>query len=145
MLARGVDLGLLDHGKENEMAHEWKVGDRFTPGFEVTGKEPQKLDISKPMELLDPDGPIAVTCKGVSSSGDIIVMFADGTLDALRPAMLRNIPSPKITGRREAALLSDGSVFWKEDVNVFSVIAHGRVVGRAWVEIAEGDGMEDEK
>ena len=30
-------MGLLDHGKENEMAHEWKVGDRFTLEFEVVG------------------------------------------------------------------------------------------------------------
>ena len=31
-----VDLGMLDHGKENDMSREWKVGDRFNRTITVS-------------------------------------------------------------------------------------------------------------
>lgn len=110
------------------MAHEWKVGDRFslegtvehadngyvtvavgprkmTYGFHYAdfedaklihrAKELPKLDLKKPMEVMDSNGNLPVVCKGVSSNGNIIVQFQDGTFDALIPAMLRNIPDPE--------------------------------------------------
>ena len=155
------------------MTHEWKVGDRFTLEFLVThaggytdcetlagalrafppsdmqhakliqpaATEPQKLDVTKPMELLDPGGAIPVVCKGVSSHGHIIVQFKDGTFDALSHTMLRNIPEPKITGRRVAVLLPDASVWWSDEL---PLNRYKDILGRALVEISDGDGWGGE-
>ena len=154
------------------MAHEWKVGDRFTLEFEVTGwsgewlecktmssarrafppsdmqyaklikpaaPEPQKLDTSKPMRLLGSDE-ASFTFLQRATNGMLIIKWDSGSLDVLAENEVENIPAPKIKGRREVVLLRNGVLAW-DDPHGYSP---GQVVGRAWVEITEGDGMEEQ-
>ena len=51
-----------------------------------------------------------------------------------------NIPEPKIMGRREAFLGPDGELYW---VSSWPGNHPIDILGRTWVEITEGDGMEE--
>ena len=154
------------------MAHEWKVGDRFTLEFEVTGwsgewlecktmssarrafppsdmqyaklikpaaPEPQKLDTSKPMRLLGSDE-ASFTFLQRATNGMLIIKWDSGSLDVIDESEVENIPEPKIMGRREAVLLSNGDTVWATPSDFWHRYP---VIGRAWVDITEGDGMEE--
>ena len=154
------------------MEHEWKVGDRFTLELEVTGwsgewlecktmssarrafppsdmqyaklihpaaPEPQKLDTSKPMRLLGSDE-ASFTFLQRATNGMLIIKWDSGSLDVIDESEVENIPEPKIMGRREAVLLSNGDTVWATPSDFWHRYP---VIGRAWVDITEGDGMEE--
>ncbi len=158
------------------MSREWKVGDRFTLEFEVTGwsgewlecktmssarrafppsdmqyaklikpaaPEPQKLDTSKPMRLLGSDE-ASFTFLQRATNGMLIIKWDSGSLDVIDESEVENIPEPKIIGRRLAVLVEDGSVYWGDNSpdSIYRLGRYLHVIGRAWVEITEGDGME---
>ena len=166
-----VDLGLLDHGKENDMSREWKVGDRFTLEYLITkvvedyviaeigdaenilsaeemalaklikpaAPEPQKLDVTKPVRRIWSGNTGRIV--GKTLDGKKIVFEHDlGGMCIGPESDFENIPEPKIMGRREAVLLENGSVIWAGYCGDNCDIV---IVGRAWVEILEGAGMEE--
>ena len=167
-------MGLLNHGKEFKMAHEWQVGDRFsvegvitetadsdgdykaifdghtTDGsvfgaemacaklIQAAAPEPQKPDLSKPLKVRRSGETVTYLC--TSSNGEIAVEDCRGGIMVYRDGALENIPEPKIKGRREAVLLSNGEVAWKLQA---MFCKREDILGRTWVEITEGDGMEE--
>lgn len=153
------------------MTREWKVGDLFTLEFEVTGwsgewvecktmssvrrafppadmqhakliqpaaTEPQKLDVTKPICIRDAQ--LMVKFVERTESGRVIIELATGIQFPVEERQLENIPEPKIKGRREVVLLDSCAVTFAD---ALSVAATKYIVGRAWVEIEAGDGMEE--
>ena len=153
------------------MEREWKVGDRvrlegvvvnsrtvvFDGGNTITHlfssqmaratlikpapSEPAKLDVTKPMRLISDGGyPLSYVASD-TTNGNIYVRFWDGSISAYSEEELENIPEEKIKGRRVAHLLKNGSVVWGDNYtsNLQSI------VGRASVEITEGEGWELEE
>ena len=155
------------------MAHEWKVGDRFTlegivvepirngSGYaafigdavntmvsssamsrakliEPTALKPKKLDTDKPIRLKG--GAETLYYIGKDRDGRIHYQWNDGTCGVAPEYELENIPEPKIKGRREAFLNSEGEIYlvsaWRENFPL-------DIRGRKWVEITEGEGMEE--
>ena len=105
----------------------------------VEAPEPQKLDTSKPMRLLGSDE-ASFTFLQRATNGMLIIKWDSGSLDVLDESEVENIPEPKIIGRREAVLLSNGDTVWSTPSNFWHRYP---VIGRAWVEITEGDGMDE--
>ena len=146
------------------MEHEWKVGDRFTLEYLITkvvddyviaeigdaknilsaeemelakliksaATEPQKLDVTKPIR--EKSTCMVLEYLTTDIIGTIWTKTPSGNVQVFQPSDLENIPIPKIKGRREVVLLSDGSVTFTNFVPL-------EIIGRAWVEITEGDGM----
>ncbi len=100
--------------------------------------EPQKLDTSKPMRLLGSDE-ASFTFLQRATNGMLIIKWDSGSLDVIDESEVENIPEPKIMGRREAVLLSNGDTVWATPSDFWHRYP---VIGRAWVDITEGDGME---
>lgn len=152
------------------MGHEWKVADRFTLEFEVTGwsgewtecktigatrrefppsdmqhakliepavPEPQKLDVTKPMRRKGTENE-RLHYLHENPLGQIYCTDASGYVAWAFPDDLENIPEPKIKGRRRAILSGDGGIYWGD-----SWRSNLQIKGYAWVEITEGDGMEE--
>lgn len=100
-----------------------------------------KPDTSKPMRRKGTENEILhylhenplgqIYCR--DAAGYVVLAFADD---------LENIPEPKIMGRREAVLLSNGDTVWATPSDFWHRYP---VIGRAWVDITEGDGMEAEE
>ena len=109
----------------------------------VEAPEPQKLDTSKPMRLLGSDE-ASFTFLQRATNGMLIIKWDSGSLDVLDESEVENIPEPKIIGRRLAVLVEDGSVYWGDNSpdSIYRLGRYLHVIGRAWVEITEGDGME---
>ena len=154
------------------MTHEWKVGDRFTLELEVTGwsgewlecktmssarrafppsdmqyaklihpaaPEPQKLDVTKPVRRIWSDNTGRIV--GKTLDGKRLVFEHDlGGMCIGPESDFENIPEPKIMGRREAFLGPDGELYW---VSSWPRNHPLDILGRVWVEITEGDGMEE--
>ena len=154
------------------MTHEWKVGDRFTLELEVTGwsgewlecktmssarrafppsdmqhakliepaaPEPQKLDVTKPVRRIWSDNTGRIV--GKTLDGKRLVFEHDlGGMCIGPESDFENIPEPKIMGRREAFLGPDGELYW---VSSWPGNHPIDILGRTWVEITEGDGMEE--
>ena len=100
--------------------------------------EPQKLDVTKPVRRIWSGNTGRIV--GKTLDGKKIVFEHDlGGMCIGPESDFENIPEPKIMGRREAVLLENGSVIWAGYCGDNCDIA---IVGRAWVEITEGDGME---
>lgn len=149
---------------------EWKVGDRFTLEYLITkvvddyviaeigdaenilsaeemalakliqpaAPEPApKLDVTKPMRCRGGCTPISYLA--TDQFGRIWIQNNEKQVLCLDYSDLENIPEPKIIGRREAALLSNGVMVWADFPQAYDI---RHVVGRGWVEITEGDGME---
>ena len=106
----------------------------------VEAPEPQKLDTSKPMRLLGSDE-ASFTFLQRATNGMLIIKWDSGSLDVLAENEVENIPAPKIKGRREALLGPDGELYW---VSSWPGNHPLEILGRAWVEIEAGDGMEGE-
>ena len=104
----------------------------------VEAPEPQKLDTSKPMRLLGSDE-ASFTFLQRATNGMLIIKWDSGSLDVIDESEVENIPEPKIMGRREAFLGPDGELYW---VSSWPGNHPIDILGRAWVEITEGDGME---
>ena len=105
--------------------------------------EPEKLDTSKPMRLLGSDE-ASFTFLQRATNGMLIIKWDSGSLDVIDESEVENIPEPKIIGRRLAVLVEDGSVYWGDNSpdSIYRLGRYLHVIGRAWVEITEGDGME---
>lgn len=104
--------------------------------------EPQKLDTSKPIR--NRRSLLKVKYVGTLTDGRIVVeRDLDGKIqcDIFPESELENIPEPKIKGRREALLGPDGELYW---VSSWPGNHPLEILGRVWVEITEGDGMEAE-
>ena len=101
--------------------------------------EPPKLDASKPMRLLGSDE-ASFTFLQRATNGMLIIKWDSGSLDILEESEVENIPEPKIMGRREAFLGPDGELYW---VSSWPRNHPLDILGRVWVEITEGDGMEE--
>jgi hypothetical protein len=100
--------------------------------------KPQKLDVTKPVRRIWSGNTGRIV--GKTLDGKKIVFEHDlGGMCIGPESDFENIPEPKIMGRREAVLLENGSVIWAGYCGDNCDIA---IVGRAWVEITEGDGME---
>ena len=106
----------------------------------VEAPEPQKLDTSKPMRLLGSDE-ASFTFLQRAINGMLIIKWDSGSLDVIDESEVENIPEPKIKGRREALLGPDGELYW---VSSWPGNHPLEILGRVWVEITEGDGMEAE-
>lgn len=153
------------------MEHEWKIGDRFTLEYLITkvvddyviaeigdaenilsaeemalakliqpaAPEPAaKLDVTKPMRCRGGCTPISYLA--TDQFGRIWIQNNEKQVLCLDYSDLENIPEPKITGRREVVLLDSCAVTFAD---ALSVAATKYIVGRAWVEVEAGDGMED--
>ena len=105
--------------------------------------EAQKVDLSKPLTVRRSGEPVTYLC--TSSNGEIAVEDSRGGIMVYRADALENIPEPKIMGRRLVLLVEDGSVYWGDNSpdSIYRLCRDLRVVGRKWVEITEGDGMEE--
>ena len=104
--------------------------------------EPQKLDTSKPMRNRHTGE--CVLFIGRLSDGRIVaeeVFNGSPQANTFWDSELKNIPEPKIMGRREAVLLSNGDTVWATPSDFWH---RYQVIGRTWVEITEGDGMGGE-
>jgi hypothetical protein len=99
--------------------------------------EPQKLDTSKPMRLLGSDE-ASFTFLQRATNGMLIIKWDSGSLDVIDESEVENIPEPKIMGRREAVLLSNGDTVWATPSDFWHRYP---IIGRAWVDITEGAGM----
>ena len=152
------------------MSREWNVGDRFTLEFEVTGwsgewtecktigamrrafppsdmqhakliepaaPEPQKLDVTQPMRRKGTENE-RLHYLHENPLGQIYCTDASGYVAWAFPDDLENIPEPKIKGIRRAILSGDGGIYWED-----SWRSNLQIKGYAWVEITEGDGMEE--
>ena len=149
---------------------EWKVGYRFTLEYLITkvvddyviaeigdaenilsaeemalakliqpaATEPQKLDVTKPICIRDAQ--LMVKFVERTESGRVIIELATGIQFPVEERQLENIPEPKIMGRREAFLGPDGELYW---VSSWPGNHPIDILGRTWVEITEGDGMEE--
>ncbi len=102
--------------------------------------EPQKLDVTKPMRCRGGCTPISYLA--TDQFGRIWIQNNEKQVLCLDYSDLENIPEPKITGRREAALLSNGVMVWADFPQAYDI---RHVVGRKTVEITEGDGMGGEE
>ena len=155
------------------MGHEWKIGDRFTLegtvehadngyvtlsvgprkmtyGFHYVdfedaklihpaAPEPQKLDVTKPVRRIWSDNTGRIV--GKTLDGKRLVFEHDlGGMCIGPESDFENIPEPKIMGRREAFLGPDGELYW---VSSWPGNHPIDILGRTWVEITEGDGMEE--
>lgn len=153
------------------MTHEWKVGDRFTLEYLITkvvedyviaeigdaenilsaeemalakliqpaATEPQKLDVTKPVRRIWSDNTGRIV--GKTLDGKRLVFEHDlGGMCIGPESDFENIPEPKIMGRREAFLGPDGELYW---VSSWPGNHPIDILGRTWVEITEGDGMEE--
>ena len=105
----------------------------------VEAPEPQKLDLTEPIRLKG--GAECLYYIGKDRDGYIHFQWNDGACGRVAECELENIPEPKITGRREAVLLDNGSVIWAGYCGDNCDLA---IVGRKWVEIEAGDGMGGE-
>ena len=152
------------------MEREWEIGDRFTLEFEVTGwsgewtecktigamrrafppsdmqhakliepaaPEPEKLDVTQPMRRKGTENE-RLHYLHENPLGQIYCTDASGYVAWAFPDDLENIPEPKIKGRRRAILSGDGGIYWGD-----SWRSNLQIKGYAWVEITEGDGMEE--
>lgn len=149
---------------------EWKVGYRFTLEYLITkvvddyviaeigdaenilsaeemalakliqpaATELQKLDVTKPIR----EKATCMVLEYLTTDiiGTIWTKTPSGNVRAFQPSDLENIPIPKIKGRREVVLLDSCAVTFAD---ALSVAATKYIVGRAWVEVEAGDGMED--
>ena len=100
--------------------------------------EPQKLDVTKPICIRDAQ--LMVKFVERTESGRVIIELATGIQFPVEERQLENIPEPKIMGRREAFLGPDGELYW---VSSWPGNHPIDILGRTWVEITEGDGMEE--
>ena len=105
----------------------------------VEAPEPPKLDVTKPMRSAA--GKRAMEYLTIDRDGRVWVKDLEGQVWDFNQNDLENIPEPKITGRREAVLLDNGSVIWAGYCGDNRDLA---IVGRKWVEIEAGDGMGGE-
>ncbi len=150
---------------------EWKVGYRFTLEYLITkvvedyviaeigdaenilsaeemalaklihpaAPEPQKLDVTKPVRRIWSDNTGRIV--GKTLDGKRLVFEHDlGGMCIGPESDFENIPEPKIMGRREAFLGPDGELYW---VSSWPGNHPIDILGRTWVEITEGDGMEE--
>ena len=99
-----------------------------------------KLDVTKPMRCRGGCTPISYLA--TDQFGRIWIQNNEKQVLCLDYSDLENIPEPKITGRREAALLSNGVMVWADFPQAYDI---RHVVGRKTVEITEGDGMGGEE
>ena len=101
--------------------------------------EEKALDVTKPMRFRG--GITEHRYVGRLSNGEIVVeqLVAGRYLATAHHGIeLENIPEPKIKGRRRAILSGDGGIYWGD-----SWRSNLQIKGYAWVEITEGDGMEE--
>ena len=157
------------------MSREWKVGDRFSTEGVVTAlpdsdgdyralfdghtadgcvtaaemahaklikpaPEEKLLDLNKPMQMSDGR---AVLYHGVTKNGLIIAESDDGFVWVVDACSVKNVPEEKRNGVIRMYLVENENCpicyySYKRDL-------HGRILGKAYVGITEGDGMEDEK
>ena len=99
-----------------------------------------KLDVTKPMRCRGGCTPISYLA--TDQFGRIWIQNNEKQVLCLDYSDLENIPEPKITGRREAALLSNGVMVWADFPQAYDI---RHVVGRKTVEITDGDGMGGEE
>ncbi|MDG7000421.1 MAG: hypothetical protein JRN15_15095 [Nitrososphaerota archaeon] len=101
--------------------------------------EPQKLDVTKPVRRIWSDNTGRIV--GKTLDGKRLVFEHDlGGMCIGPESDFENIPEPKIMGRREAFLGPDGELYW---VSSWPGNHPIDILGRTWVEITEGDGMEE--
>ena len=112
--------------------------DDVTPLIPAT-PEPQKLDVTKPVRRIWSGNTGRIV--GKTLDGKRLVFEHDiGGMCIGPESDFENIPEPKIMGRREAFLGPDGELYW---VSSWPGNHPIDILGRTWVEITEGDGMEE--
>ena len=99
-----------------------------------------KLDVTKPMRVVSTGACKFSYVATDTTNGDVYVRLGDGSISVYRRGELENIPE-KIIQRRKAILFRGNQIVWEEDY----YFGYGKIMGSAWVEIAEGDGMAEEK
>ncbi len=102
--------------------------------------EPQNLDRTKPVRIKWSGHTGRIVGESYYKN-QLVFEYDNGFVCIADESEFENIPEPKIKGRREAVLLSNGQTVWAEPDPRWCFY---KVLGRKWVEIEAGDGAEEE-
>ena len=105
--------------------------------------EPKKLDTSKRVRIKW-SGDNGRIVGETFDKTQLVFEYDRGGVCIAPESEFENIPEPKIIGRRLAVLVEDESIYWGDNSpdSIYRLGRYLHVIGRAWVEITEGDGME---
>ena len=102
--------------------------------------EPKKLDTSKRVRIKW-SGDNGRIVGETFDKTQLVFEYDRGGVCIAPESEFENIPEPKIKGRRQAVLLGNGDTVWATQSDFWHP---SKVIGHAWIEITEGDGMEEE-